>query len=82
MCKMLNIRTVEGEVIFLLAGKNSHRVRPSFQKHEDQNGLVLKHGIPQQNLFYLYVLALLQKPRTQRHGGCMCVIYIYRLIHL
>lgn len=66
---------------FSLAGKNSHRVRPSFQKRQDQKGFVLKHGIPQQDLFYLYVLALLQKPRTQGHGGCMCVIYIYRLIH-
>lgn len=88
MCKMLNNPNGGGREDkgndFPLAGKHIHRirVRPSFQKRYDQNGFILKHGIPQQDLFYLYVLALLQKPKTQGHGGCMCAIYIYRLIYL
>lgn len=33
-------------------------------------------GNPQQDLLYPYDLALLQKFKTQQHGGCMCDIHI------
>lgn len=37
---------------FPLAGRDPQRARPTFQKHEGQQGFVLKHCLPRPDLLY------------------------------
>lgn len=65
------------EVIFF-SWENSHRVRPSFQKHQDQKGFVLKHGISTARfiLFICFSTSKTQDPRTWRLYVCVTYIHI------
>lgn len=82
MYKMLNNQIRWEQKWFPVAGKNlqSEIIFKSIYNLK-KGGVNLKPSIPQQDLFYLYALALLQNPRIIGHGGCMCVI-TYGLTHV